>query len=84
MPSSNNKFSLLDLDKFIVSTLLIFIDPISGFNNPIIFFNSTDLIQLLLEKNLKITSFPMHNYWLDIGKHSDFLKAKNDINHIKF
>ena len=48
------------------------------------FFNSTDLIQLLLEKNLKITSFPMHNYWLDIGKHSDFLTTKNDINHIKF
>ena len=43
MPSSNNKFSLFDLDKFTVSTLLIFIDPASGFNNPIIFFKSTDL-----------------------------------------
>ena len=48
------------------------------------FFNSTDLLELLLEKKLNLISYPMHNYWLDIGKPNDYLKAKNDIKHIKF
>ena len=47
-------------------------------------FNSTDLMELLLEKKLKLISYPMHNYWLDIGKPNDYLKAQNDIKHIKF
>ena len=47
-------------------------------------FNSTDLMQLLLEKKLNLISYPMHNYWLDIGKPKDYLKAQNDIKYIKF
>ena len=47
-------------------------------------FNSTDLMELLLEKKLNLISYPMHNYWLDIGKPNDYLKAQNDIKHIKF
>ena len=49
-----------------------------------IHFNSTDLMELLLEKNLNLISYPMHNYWLDIGKHKDYLKAQKDVEHIKF
>ena len=48
------------------------------------FFNSTDLMELLIKKNYKIISYPMRDYWLDIGKSSDYYKAKNDIKHIKF
>ena len=48
------------------------------------FFNSTDLMELILEKKLNLISYPMHNYWLDIGKPSDYLKAQNDIKNIKF
>ena len=48
------------------------------------FFNSTDLMELLLEKKLNLISYPMRSYWLDIGKHKDYLKAQNDIKHIKF
>lgn len=47
-------------------------------------FNSTDLMELLLEKKLNLISYPMRNYWLDIGKPKDYLKAQNDIKHIKF
>tara|TARA_B100000676_G_C18034683_1_gene821031 strand:+ start:334 stop:1383 length:1050 start_codon:yes stop_codon:yes gene_type:complete len=43
------------------------------------FFNATDLIELLIKKNKKITSFPILDYWLDIGKPDDFKKAKKDI-----
>jgi len=48
------------------------------------FFNSTDLMELLLEKKLNLISYPMHDYWLDIGKPKDYLKAQKDIKHIKF
>ena len=47
-------------------------------------FNATDLMELLIEKKLNLISYPMHNYWLDIGKPKDYLKAQNDIKHIKF
>ena len=48
------------------------------------FYNATDLIEVLIQKNKKVISFPFSGYWLDIGKHEDFEKAQNDINSIKF
>jgi dTDP-glucose pyrophosphorylase len=48
------------------------------------FFNATDLMEELIQKNKKIISYPFSGYWLDVGKHEDFEKAQNDINNIKF
>jgi dTDP-glucose pyrophosphorylase len=48
------------------------------------FFNATDLMEKLIIKGLKITSYPLTGYWLDIGNPQDYLKAQNDIKHIKF
>jgi len=48
------------------------------------YFNATDLIDLLLEKKAKILNYPILGYWLDIGKHDDFIKAQADIQHIRF
>jgi len=48
------------------------------------FFNSTDLMEILIEENLNLISYPLHQYWLDIGKSKDYLKAQEDIKHIKF
>lgn len=48
------------------------------------FFNTTDLMETLLENDLKVISFPFSGYWLDVGKHEDFEKAQIDINNIKF
>ena len=40
----------------------------------------------LLEKHMKerdnILMFPLHEYWLDIGRMDDFSKAQNDIYHL--
>lgn len=47
-------------------------------------FNTTDLIERLLDKGYKVTSYAMSGYWLDIGKHDDFEKAQKDIAQIKF
>lgn len=47
-------------------------------------YNSTDLMQSLIEDGGKLVSYPMREYWLDIGKHDDFKQAQEDIKHIKF
>ena len=48
------------------------------------FFNTTDLMELLINNGEKVTTYPMVGYWLDIGKHEDFEKAQADIKHINF
>jgi dTDP-glucose pyrophosphorylase len=48
------------------------------------FYNATDLMEDLIQKKMKVISFPFSGYWLDVGKHEDYEKAQNDINKIKF
>lgn len=48
------------------------------------FYNATDLMELLIQKGLKVHSYPLRGYWLDIGRPEDFKKAQEDIKHIKF
>jgi len=48
------------------------------------FFDITDLMNKVLEMNLKIFTYPINGYWLDIGKPEDFIKAQEDVKHIKF
>ncbi len=47
-------------------------------------FNATDLMEKLIDKDLKVHSYPLRGYWLDIGKHKDFKQAQEDIKHVKF
>lgn len=47
------------------------------------FFDITDLMDRILEMNLKLITYPINGYWLDIGKHEDYKKAQEDIKHIK-
>lgn len=46
------------------------------------FYDSTDLMQSLIDDGLKLVSYPMRQYWLDIGKPEDFEKAQADIKHL--
>lgn len=48
------------------------------------FFNATDLMELLIKKEKKVISYPLLDYWLDVGKHEDLNKAQKEINQIKF
>ncbi len=48
------------------------------------FYNATDLMEDVIKRNLKVISYPLSGYWLDIGKHDDFEKAQSDILNIKF
>lgn len=47
------------------------------------FFDITDLMDKVLEMNLKLVTYPLNGYWLDIGNPEDYKKAQEDIKHIK-
>jgi len=42
------------------------------------FYDMPTLFNKLIEKNKNVLSFPIHEYWLDIGQHNDFVQANNE------
>jgi dTDP-glucose pyrophosphorylase/CBS domain-containing protein len=46
-------------------------------------FNMTDLIQKLLDSGRPVVSFPVMEYWLDVGQHADYKQAQEDIRNGK-
>lgn len=46
-------------------------------------FNATDLMEELIQEGKKIVAYPLVGYWLDIGRHEDYQKAKQDIKQLK-
>ncbi len=47
-------------------------------------FDMTDLIQRLLQEKRPVASFPIVEYWLDIGQPADYDKAQEDIENGSF
>lgn len=47
-------------------------------------YNATDLMESLISQGKKVVAYPLVGYWLDIGKHDDYMKAQQDFNQIKF
>jgi dTDP-glucose pyrophosphorylase/CBS domain-containing protein len=43
----------------------------------------TDLIQTLLRAEEPIVSFPIVEYWLDVGRHEDYVQAQEDVRNGK-
>lgn len=39
-------------------------------------FDMTDLIRVLLEAGETVVGFPITEYWIDVGRHEDYLKAQ--------
>jgi NDP-sugar pyrophosphorylase family protein len=48
------------------------------------FFNATDLMEKVIQGNKKLISYPILGYWLDIGRMNDYVKAQEDIQHLRF
>ena len=46
------------------------------------FFDMPTLYEKLIEDGKKVLSFPIHEYWLDIGRMSDFHKAQDEYSMI--
>jgi dTDP-glucose pyrophosphorylase len=42
-------------------------------------FDMTDLIRRLIDAGKAVTSFPVHEYWLDIGQPTDYARAQEDV-----
>lgn len=47
-------------------------------------FDMTDLIQRLLDDGRPVVSFPIVEYWLDIGQHADYEQAEIDVTSGRF
>ncbi|MFZ6014053.1 MAG: nucleotidyltransferase family protein [Bacteroidota bacterium] len=47
------------------------------------FFNATDLMERLINNGHRVISYPLHGYWLDIGKTEDYARAQEDIKYFK-
>ncbi|MGC9944567.1 MAG: sugar phosphate nucleotidyltransferase [Verrucomicrobiota bacterium] len=39
----------------------------------------TDLIHAILKDGKMVVSFPIMEYWLDVGQHADYQKAQDDV-----
>ena len=46
------------------------------------FFNATDLIDALVQKNSKVIRYPLKGTWIDIGSMSEYQKAKDLAKHM--
>lgn len=42
------------------------------------FFHTTDIVNFALEADVRVGSFPIREYWLDIGHLSDYERAEDD------
>jgi len=47
-------------------------------------FDMTELIQLLLQDGRRVVSYPIVEYWLDVGQRADYEKAQEDYKNGKF
>lgn len=47
------------------------------------FFNATDLIEKLISMGKNVIRFPLTGFWIDIGKHEDYKKAQDFVNHLQ-
>src|SRR5262249_14110342 len=42
-------------------------------------FDAVELIEVAMQKKLKVVSYPLLEYWIDIGQMEDYRKAQKDI-----
>jgi len=47
-------------------------------------FNATDLMEQLIRNDERLVQYPILQYWLDIGKYDDYVRAQQDYKHITF
>lgn len=71
------------LHKFFVSAGIYMLSPkVLSFIPDNDFFDMPTLFQKLLSENMSTASFPLREYWLDIGKMSDYERANDDYRNL--
>ena len=46
------------------------------------FYDMPTLFEKLISESKNTLSFPIHEYWLDIGQHNDFIQANNEYSQV--
>ena len=46
-------------------------------------FDMTDLMERLLKDGERVVSFPIVEYWLDVGGHADYRRAQDDVKKVR-
>jgi len=67
--------------QFLVSAGIYILEPsVLKFIPKNEYFDMPHLIRRVIDEGGQVVNFPVVEYWLDIGHHSDYEKAKNDAN----
>lgn len=70
---------------FFVNAGIYLLEPsVHGLIPPGQHFDMTDLIKALLAEKRQVASFPIVEYWIDIGGHADYEKAQEDVKSGRF
>jgi NDP-sugar pyrophosphorylase family protein len=70
--------------KYDVSMGIYMFEPeILSFIEPNKYLDFPDLIQTLMKDNRKVMAFPFDGYWLDIGRHDDYVRAQEEFETLK-
>ncbi|MFH1441052.1 MAG: nucleotidyltransferase family protein [Candidatus Omnitrophota bacterium] len=72
------------LQEFIVNAGIYLIEPsVCQYIPKGSYFNMTDLVNALIKAKHRVISFPIQEYWLDVGHHASYNQAKIDVQNGK-
>jgi NDP-sugar pyrophosphorylase family protein len=63
--------------------IYVFEPEILSFIEPNAYLDFPDLVQTLIKDNRKVIAFPFDGYWLDIGRHDDYVRAQEEFETIE-
>ena len=63
--------------------IYVFEPEILSFIKPNAYLDFPDLILSLIEAGKEVVGFPFDGYWLDIGRHEDYVRAQEEFENIK-
>ncbi len=70
--------------KYLVSMGIYVFEPdILSFIQPNGYLDFPDLIVALIKAGKKVIAFPFSGYWLDIGRHEDYVQAQEEFERLK-
>ncbi len=70
--------------KYDVSMGIYMFEPeILGFIEPNKYLDFPDLVLTLMKAGRKVIGFPFDGYWLDIGRHEDYVRAQEEFETLK-
>jgi len=71
-------------ERFLVNAGIYLLEPtVLGCIPPGERFDMTELIQVLLQQGRTVVSFPIVEYWLDIGRAEDYERAQSDVETVR-